>query len=197
MAISRRDRNDKPGGTAPTYGADAPSAAGSASPDAAASLIERLYSDHARQREFSKLLTLIAEGIVNQRSIAEAAAFIEIDLARHWSDEETSFFPLLCPYCLPEDRIEVILDLLAQDHRTEKGAGKAVVAILKRLAAGGAADARECSRLREFGDRLRRHLALENGVLLPIARARMTPEALRGVSAAIAADRPARRTDDA
>lgn len=140
--------------------------------------LDFLFAEHLRQRQFAKLLALIADGVINRRAIAGAASFMENDLAQHILDEELSFFPLLKPLCEADDNIDALLDLLAAEHREDEEASVTVLSILREMAAGEGPGEIGQAALRDFAEHLRHHLALENGVLLPLARARMTPGAL-------------------
>lgn len=151
--------------------------------------LEFLYAEHLRQRQFARLLTLIADGVINRKTIKEAIAFIEADLAHHILDEELSLFPLLRRACPADDRIDELLALLSEDHRQDEGGSEAVLIVLRRMAGGESAQARDEAVLRDFADHLRRHLALENGVLLPLAESRMTPDLLRILSQSMTARR--------
>jgi len=146
--------------------------------DLLASPLDFLYAEHLRQRQFAKLLGLIADGVINRRTIAAAAEFVENDLAAHILDEEVSFFPLLRPLCLPEDKIDDLIGVLADEHREDEGESEKLLRVLSRLLDGEVADEGDIKTLRSFSEHLKGHLALENGVLLPLAKARMTPEAL-------------------
>ncbi|WP_293683206.1 hemerythrin domain-containing protein, partial [uncultured Phenylobacterium sp.] len=79
--------------------------------------------------------------------------------------------------------------ILAKEHREDETGSEVLIEILQRMTAGAAPSEDERALLRDFSDRLRHHLALENGVLLPIARTRMNAEALRAVGESMAAHR--------
>lgn len=185
MSAAHQDDRDKRsdginlGDDDPRTAIDSPPAALIGSP------LEFLFAEHLRQRQFAKLINLIADGVINRRTIVSAIKFVENDLARHILDEEVSFFPLLRPQCDPEDRIDSLLSLLADEHREDEAASENVLQILHLLATGGPPSEADSERLRAFADHLKRHLALENGVLLPLARGRMTAESLRLLSQSI------------
>ena len=117
--------------------------------------LDFLLAEHLRQRQAAKILSLIADGLINRRTIAAVIRFIEEDLAQHILDEETSFFPLLKGKCEKEDNIEALLDLLADEHREDEQQSGGVLDVLRSLSGGGDANAAECALLREFADRLR------------------------------------------
>lgn len=155
--------------------------------------LDFLLAEHLRQRQAAKILSLIADGLINRRTIATVIRFIEEDLAQHILDEETSFFPLLKGKCEKEDNIEALLDLLADEHREDEQQSGEVLGVLRSLAGGGDANAAECALLREFADRLRRHIALENGVLLPLARSRLDPLSLDVIAQSMTSRRSGRK----
>ena len=182
MAVAQAGGNDSRGGSCSQDGRQADTSIDSPSLDLLSSPLDFLYAEHLRQRQFAKLLGLIADGVINRRTIAAAAEFVENDLATHILDEEVSFFPLLRPLCQPEDRVDDLLALLSQEHREDEGESERVLSALARLSATEPPSDADKQTLRSFSDHLRGHLALENGVLLPLARSRMTSEALQLMS---------------
>ncbi len=189
MSIAHHDGHERRDG-AGAIGDDDPRAAiDPVEPALLATPLDFFFAEHLRQRQLAKILTLIADGLINRRTIATVIAFIRTDLAQHILDEEISFFPFLRPLCHPEDNIDAILNLLAEEHRADESESEAMIAILDDMAKGGEAGDAARGKLRDFADRLRHHLALENGVLLPLARARMTGDALRLVAQSMAARR--------
>jgi hypothetical protein len=139
--------------------------------------IDLIQNDHMLLRQVCADLDQIA-GL----SAAEAAQLAlsprgylrEEYLAQH-ADEEDGLFPLLRQRCLPEDRIGRMLDQLAQDHRAGKDRFHAVMAVLGQLIAEDRGpDTPEATVLTEFAASERRHLIVENAIVLPIARARLT-----------------------
>ena len=81
--------------------------------------------------------------------------------------------------CLPEDNVERVIERLREEHREDETIGETVIAILKSLEAGNALKHDDKRRLRSFAEHILQHLALENGVLLPIARVRFGAAELR------------------
>jgi hemerythrin-like domain-containing protein len=195
MSIAHHDGHDRRDGGAGAIGDDDPRAAiDPAAPALVAAPLDFFFAEHLRQRQLAKILTLIADGLINRRTIATVIAFIRTDLAQHILDEEISFFPFLRPLCHPEDNIDAILNLLAEEHRADESESETMIAILENMAKGGEPGDAARAGVRDFADRLRHHLALENGVLLPLARARMTSDALRLVAQSMAARRGGARS---
>lgn len=154
--------------------------------------IEFIFAEHHRQREAAAIMVVAADGGFNKRGVADLIAFLEEDFARHIGDEEIVLFPILRQRCLPEDNIDRIIDRLQDEHRTDESDGDAVIGILKQRLEGRPLSASSSARLRRFAEHIRQHLALENNVLLPIARVRLDEEML-GILAAMLRERRARR----
>jgi hemerythrin-like domain-containing protein len=138
--------------------------------------IDYFFAEHHRQRQAAAMLIMIAEGERDEAGIERLTEFLETAFAQHIVEEETALFPWLRSVCLPEDDIESLLSRLALEHGQDEEVGDEVLEILRTIAGPGSLGAKEKGRLRYFAEHLRRHIALENGVLLPIARARITSE---------------------
>ncbi|NWG92311.1 MAG: hemerythrin domain-containing protein [Parvularculaceae bacterium] len=113
-------------------------------PQAAAlvnSPLDFLLAEHLRQRQAAKILLLIADGLINRRTIAAVIRFIEDDLAQHILDEEACFFPILRGRCEKDDNIDALLNVLADEHREDEQQSGEALRILRVLAVGGDADA--------------------------------------------------------
>jgi len=182
MAAPRHDAPESRGGSGKAAPSEQRISIDPSPSNMASDPLDYLMAEHLRQRQFANLLNFIAEGVINRRTIADAIRFVENDLSEHILDEETSFFPILRPLCVEADKIDDLLGLLAEEHREDEGESEGILTILRAAGAGSAPTEAERERLRLFADHLKRHLALENGVLLPLARARMTPEALQILS---------------
>jgi len=86
--------------------------------------------------------------------------------------------------CLPEDEIGEILGMLNKEHKDEDRLAGGIADGLEGLIAGArsAIDADLRERLFKYARELRRHLAMENSIILPLARARLTAADLRALS---------------
>ena len=189
MSIAHHDEHEPRDGSGAIGDEDPRAAIDPAETSLIAAPLDFLYAEHLRQRQLAKILTLIADGLINRRTISAVIAFIKTDLAQHILDEEISFFPFLRPLCHSEDNVDAILNLLAEEHRADESESETMIATLEIMAKGGEPGDAARASVRDFADRLRHHLALENGVLLPLARARMTRDALRLVAQSMAARR--------
>ena len=165
-----------------------------------------LFAEHYRHRQFCALIERIAASdVVLRDEIAEVLAFLRHDLPLHIVDEEDDLFPLLRRRCEPEDELDRALGSLSADHRDDIDV---VAQLVKHLEMALQQDRPVCAdpqtqrHLRDFVARQRSHLALENAVVLPIARLRLTQEDLDLFSRRMAArrgqsDRPASVPDAA
>jgi hemerythrin-like domain-containing protein len=147
--------------------------------------LDFIAAEHYRLRAALTQLDGLARGGMSdgRRKLAKALLryFIE-DYALHVADEEIDFFPLLRQRCADDAAFVASLDTLAGEHRDDVARLAAVVAGLRYLAKAGQRD--EASQdfapgARAYTEALRRHIAWENAVLMPIARARLQPGDLR------------------
>ena len=135
--------------------------------------LDFIFAEHHRQREAASILTLLADGEFDLKGVKSLLAFLETDFALHIGDEELALFPMLREHCLPEDNVERILARLEDEHREDEASLETATAILVKGVSDKQLGANEKRRLRMFAEHIRQHLALENGVLLPIARVRL------------------------
>ncbi len=155
--------------------------------------LDWFFAEHYRQRQLCLLIDEIARRTVFEASaIQRVVAFLRSDLPLHVIDEEEDLFPLLRRRALPEDELEDALGILSADHKADMTKAAEVRALLQKcleenVAPAMVSDGRRI--LSEFAAQERRHLALENAVVLPIARLRLSPEDLRGLGDRLAARR--------
>lgn len=134
--------------------------------------LDFIFAEHHRQREAASILTMVADGEYNKRGVTSLIEFLETDFVIHIGDEELALFPLMKERCLPEDNVERVIERLREEHREDETVGETVIEILKSMGDSNTLRHHEKTRLRSFADHILQHLALENGVLLPIARVR-------------------------
>ncbi len=158
------------------WGIEAPSPALIKSP------IEFLFVEHNRQRQAANILHLVADGEFNKGGVKKLIDFLETDFAVHVADEELCFFPLLLQHCPPEDNIDKLIERLADEHKKDEGTITDITAVLNGLLAGEKLNGKVSRTIRGFAEHILQHLALENAVLLPIARARLDEKALCALS---------------
>jgi hemerythrin-like domain-containing protein len=132
--------------------------------------LDWLAGVHAELRAVCTLLErLIGGATVDAGERHAAAAFVGDVLPMHLRDEEEDLFPLLRRRCTEEDEIGRILGVLGAEHGQEGEHTARVVAILARTTLTAS-----CRRtLVAFTRQQREHVAIEDGVVLPIARMRL------------------------
>lgn len=163
------------------------------SPDLMATPLDFFFAEHFRHRQLCALIDQLSTTIFfDPGPIAEVVDFLRFEAPTHIIDEEEDLFPLLRRRCLPEDEVEGVLGVLSAEHKADAILGRAVRDYLERCldtraAPGASLDGRRD--LAAFATQERRHLALENAVVLPIARQRLTPEDLAGLARRLAARR--------
>jgi iron-sulfur cluster repair protein YtfE (RIC family) len=135
-----------------------------------------------------------------EAEIAALADFIRTDLAAHIADEEEVLFPLLQQKCEAGDEIDKALARLDREHEADRDLSAQVrlfllEAITKRLALIDIPDA--SGAVRTFARNQRQHMMLENAVLIPIARRRLSPNDLAALGRRLAARRDAAQPGEA
>jgi hemerythrin-like domain-containing protein len=155
--------------------------------------IEFLLAEHLNHRRMCAALEdLAAAPDYDPALIAAMLDFIRFDLTLHVIDEEEDVFPLLRARCHPDDEIDDVLTRLSREHAEDKTlAGRArdvlnacLIARLPPSAMGGGAEA-----LTAFAVHERRHLALENAIIIPLARRRLSPDDIQALGARFKARR--------
>jgi hemerythrin-like domain-containing protein len=139
--------------------------------------IEFLLAEHLNHRRMCRALEDLADARdFDGLRITALIDFIRFDLTLHVIDEEEDVFPLLRRRCQPEDEIEDVLDRLAREHAEDKTLSERARDVLNACLMvrrpphsieGGA------ETLQAFARHERRHLALENAVIIPLARRRL------------------------
>ncbi len=138
--------------------------------------LDFIHEDHLREREICASIDKIAEGsLVPMKVVKEVISFLTVQLPLHLMDEEEDLFPLFKRRCLPEDNIAKIISRLHRDHAHAGEDTPKIVTLLKTLIAGPRALERAAmSMLAAYAGHARRHLILENAIILPFARRRLT-----------------------
>ena len=139
--------------------------------------LDYIFADHFRHRRVCEALKRFAsEGMAPAREAEIVVRFLQRELLWHHDDEDEDFFPALRRRVRPEDDLIPVLDRLEQDHRRSEGM---VEVIAEALAvppglSGISLDSKARATMNAFAAAEHRHLALENGIVLTIARIRLT-----------------------
>lgn len=170
--------------------AKGPSRIDPASPALLSAPLDFFSAEHTRQRQLCGVLDRLATADSLDPALIEPVLdYLRHDLPLHVRDEEEGLFPLMRRRCRPEDEIEPVLTKLSAEHVAHCGLARRVVRGLERaLAEGRSLDSYRGLRkaLCDYARGDRRHLALENAVVLPLARRRLRVRDLEVLSAGMA-----------
>jgi iron-sulfur cluster repair protein YtfE (RIC family) len=148
--------------------------------DALDNPLDFVAEDHMREREVCASIDRIVSSIpVEDTERRRMLAFLEDQLPQHLADEEIDLFPMMLDRCEPDDEIEKVIDKLQSDHRHAIADAPTIAALIRanEAASPGLSD-HDRAQMAEFAHQARRHLILENAIILPIARARLTQDDL-------------------
>jgi hemerythrin-like domain-containing protein len=146
--------------------------------------LEFISADHLRERQICAIIDGLAADTSSDRHAAlTVLRFLNEELNVHMQDEAEDLFPLLARRCPAEDDIDRVIIRICTDLNEATALLPPVRTILARcLDTGGDLAAAERKMLIRFAGHVRRHLAAENAILLPIARARLTRRDLQSLS---------------
>lgn len=146
--------------------------------------LEFLFQDHLRERQICGVI----DGLVGAKAFDAPAArsvlrFVNEELNVHMRDDTEDLYPLLTRRCTAEDNIG---GAIARITTALSDACRLLpdlrAALARCLDAGSELSAAEREVLARFSGHLRHHLAAENAILLPIARARLSRRDLQKLS---------------
>lgn len=151
------------------------------------------FAEHYRHRDVCKRLLSMSESVEFDAETYNAVrSFLENDLPVHIIDEEDDLFPLLRRRCEPDDQIEKVLGMLSGEHANDMHDATAVCALVDKAIAekrGLAVFSETPDIVPPFCQSQQRHIAVENAVVLPIARLRLTEDDLKSLGRRLAARR--------
>lgn len=160
------------------------------------------FAEHHRHRQFCDLMQRASMApTFDEEVLSWLLDFVVHELALHVLDEEEDLFPLMRSRARPEDDLDRLLGRLSAEHAKDLTRAAAVRHHLEACLRQQVPISRNNVRrraLESFAAQERSHLALENAVVLPIARLRLTERDLVELSNRLAtrrgiARRPARR----
>lgn len=156
------------------------------SPDLMAAPLQWFWAEHTRHRKMCRLLDDLADAGEVWPGVTETLlCYLEREIPDHFRDEEDALFPRLRRRCTPQDNIGPVLTGLSADHAQDLAAAADIAALLRDCLArntppGADPDFRD--RLHDFAQHERHHLALEDAVVLRIAKFRLSEADLGHVS---------------
>ncbi|MGX5734782.1 hemerythrin domain-containing protein [Bosea thiooxidans] len=152
--------------------------------------LEFIVAEHHRLRDLCRLL----DGLVDVTDFGAATVTavlhcIEHELPLHVIDEEEDLFPLIRRRAMPKDGVERLLGLLSREHVEDDRLARIIAHGLRTRGTAGWDEAAFRAALGSFSRRQRRHLAVENAVLIPLAELRLTARDREGLARRMAARR--------
>jgi hemerythrin-like domain-containing protein len=152
--------------------------------------IEAIHDEHFNQRQLCADMDLLAVTTRPRRALAQRVLInLCRDLPAHFLDEERGLFPRLRSRALPEDDLDTLLARLAREHEVAGQACALLVPALGCMADGALPAPEDRDALRRLAATERRHLTVENAILLPLARLRLTRDDKRALMAEMCARR--------
>ena len=150
-------------------------------------------AEHERHRNLCGIIDAVARSPdYHGEALSHLIVFLRDDLPRHAGEEEDIWFPQLRARARRGDDFIATMAALTADHgrnQTEMAAILTAVEALDPQARSPFLDVALAARLIELASRERQHLAVENAVLIPIARIRLTAGDLQMIGRAIAVRR--------
>ncbi|MFN3229714.1 MAG: hemerythrin domain-containing protein [Asticcacaulis sp.] len=152
-----------------------------------------LFAEHYRHRQVCLLMEFLAQATVtHSESMETLITFLREEMPLHLIDEEEDLFPVLRRRLEADDDLERVLGIIREDHNSHAGRTSELERLLVQCRDQSSPpafipDAKAA--LIDYAREERRHIALENAVILPIARLRLTKPDLEGLSHRLAARR--------
>lgn len=144
--------------------------------------LEYIFADHFRQRILCSMLDKIFDAQVYDPILTQAIhRFLKDDLKYHILDEEENLFPILRQRAEPEDQIDEILDQLSEEHKSDHIDAKQILCELACLLDGTKEypiSSETILMVQRFTANERHHLIVENAIVMPLAKVRLTSEDL-------------------
>lgn len=146
--------------------------------------LEFIHEDHLREREICSEIDALAQlGSPGTEMANHVVMFLENELPLHLEDEEEDLFPLLKQRCEKEDEIDKAIQRLTSDHKHANEDTPKVLDILKMISSDDRGlSENERRTLNRYATHARRHLILENAIILPFAKLRLTEDDLESLS---------------
>lgn len=137
--------------------------------------LEEMREAHFLQRQNCADMERLAETEEPMPEVAQSV--IEVlgrELPLHHLDEDEDLFPLLRRRAVEEDEIAPLLDRLSAEHVAAEDLSRAIMPALERMVEGAVPAASDRTLLTLIAQADRRHLTIENAIVLPLARVRLT-----------------------
>lgn len=146
--------------------------------------LDFISADHLRERQICAVIDrLAAAASFDRRPALTVLRFLNEELNVHMRDKAEDLFPLLARRCPAEDDIGRVITRICTDLNEATVLLPRVCTILARcLDTGSDLAAEDRKSLIRFAGHVRRHLSVENAILLPIARLRLARRDLHSLA---------------
>lgn len=146
--------------------------------------LEFLCAEHLREREVCFAIDQMTRSASFDPRVAQnVLRFVTVDLSVHMQDEAEDLFPMMARRCPPEDSIGRAISRVRSDlDEAAQLLPELRAALVRCLDTGSALSPEDRDVLTGFTGHARRHLAAENAIILPIARARLKRRDLQKLS---------------
>ncbi len=154
--------------------------------------LEFLRAAAYKQRQVCQTLEAVTKGDADKNDIIDASQFLAVELVLHLLDEAEDVAPLLRERCKPEDNIGLVLEDFEKEQELVRALGlKVSRALMAQMARSPKTKPTKSLRTQatELLTALRHLSAIENGIILPMARARFDTADLDRLSLGMAVRR--------
>ena len=148
--------------------------------------LDFIAEDHLRLRAMCAELDRLAQTTtIEGPAISGVIEYLEHELPLLLADEDDDLMPRILSRAEPEDELPKLAKRLEKEHSKIADHLKAVTSGLAGLALATSKSDKLRTSMCDLADAARRHLILENAVLLPLAKARLTEEDLHALRSAM------------
>lgn len=144
--------------------------------------LDFIAEDHMRLRAMCAEMERMADApILHPDDVCCLRDYLTQELPALLADEDDDLMPLVLERAEPDDEVPRLVDRLSGEHARIDALLAQVLAITANLELGGTVSAALREALSALASLTRRHVVLENAVLLPLARARLRKSDLDGL----------------
>lgn len=148
--------------------------------------LDFIAEDHLRLRAMCAELDRLAEAtVIEGPAISGVIEYLEHELPLLLADEDDDLMPRILSRAEPEDELPKLVKRLEKEHSKIAEHLNAVASGLAGLALATSISNALRTSMHDLADAARRHLILENAVLLPLAKARLTEDDLHALRTAM------------
>lgn len=148
--------------------------------------LDYIFAEHFRQRVLCGVLDDFTKDKTHDPELMIAAVnYLKQEMNSHIQDEEDDLFPLLRLRSEQDDGIDQVLDQLSEEHKSDHIDALQIIEKL-RLALkqenNSGLQTKFAESMHRFTANERRHLIVENAIIIPLARVRLKQDDLNQMS---------------